>query len=267
MSGENVPFDADLGCVDQDEWANYSDALQTRAEALAWSTLRHLTGGLVGNSPVLARPCRSGCDGYDGYYGFGYGPGFRPVNRGGRWFNVGCGCSGSCSCVEIEQITLPGSVAVVQTVWVDGVALDSSDYRLDNGHLLVRTDGGMWPLCQNMNLNHTEAGTFAVQYVPGVHPGATGAWAAGILTAEFAKACNGQKCRLPSSVTSVSRQGVNMDFSEGMFAGGQTGIREVDAYILSVNPKHLHQPPRVWSPDSAGSQTRYSAVPVPPPAP
>lgn len=262
MSGENVPFDANLGCVDPDAWANYSDDLQARAEALAWSTLRHLTGGLVGNSPVLARPCRSGCDGYDG---FGYGPGFMPVNRGGRWFNVGCGCSGSCSCVAIEQITLPGSVAVVQTVWVDGVALDSSDYRLDNGHLLVRTDGGTWPLCQNMNLNHTETGTFAVQYVPGIDPGTTGAWAAGILTAEFAKACSGEKCRLPASVTSLSRQGVSMEFTQGMFAGGVTGIREVDAYVLSVNPAHRNKPSTVWSPDLSAAGTRYSAVPAPPP--
>jgi hypothetical protein len=263
MSGECVPYDADLGCVDQDEWSNYSDDLQARAEALAWSTLRHLTGGQVGNCPVLARPCRSGCSGSE----FGYGPGFSPVYRYGQWFNVGCGCSGSCSCVSVEQITLPGRVAEVQTVWVDGVELDAENYRLDNGNLLVRTDGGAWPLCQNMNLNHTETGTFAVQYVPGVLPGTTGAWAAGILTAEFAKACSGQKCRLPSSVTSVSRQGVSMDFTEGMFAGGQTGIREVDAYVLSLNPAHRAKPSTVWSPDLASVQTRYSPVPVPPPTP
>jgi hypothetical protein len=148
---------------------------------------------------------------------------------------------------------------MVQEVTIDGATLDQSAYRIDNSHLLVRTDGECWPLCQDMNLDPSEPGTFAVTYVPGIVPGSAGLWAVGLLALEFAKACTGGKCRLPSSVTSISRQGVSMEFSEGMFAGGMTGIREVDAYVVSINPNHLVQPPRVWSPDL--KQPRYSAVP------
>jgi hypothetical protein len=37
-----------------------------------------------------------------------------------------------------------------------------------------------------------------------------------------------------------------------MFPDGMTGIREVDAYLTSINPNALRQPPRVWSPDMPG---------------
>jgi hypothetical protein len=43
-----------------------------------------------------------------------------------------------------------------------------------------------------------------------------------------------------------------MEFSTGMFPDGMTGIREVDAYLTSINPNALRQPSRVWSPDLPG---------------
>ena len=78
-----------------------------------------------------------------------------------------------------------------------------------------------------------------------------------MLACEFAKACTGGKCRLPSSVTSIARQGVTMTISSGMFLGGQTGIREVDAYVVSVNPNAQVMPPVVWSPDVPWAKHRY----------
>jgi len=237
-----VPYTPDYGC--DDSWETLDDALQERATALAWGALRTLTGGLVGNCPVLLRPCRRGC-----------GPQsmatpINPVNVRGHWYNAPCGCAGpACSCGPVCEIMLPGVVAEVLSVWVDGEMLDSSAYRIDNANLLVRQDGGCWPECQDMAQPWDSADAFTVEYVPGVAPDAAGLWAAGVLASEFAKACQGGKCRLPSSVTSVVRQGVSMSFSEGMFAGGVTGIREVDAYVFSINPNHLVQPSRVWSPD------------------
>ena len=100
--------------------------------------------------------------------------------------------------------------------------------------------------------------TLGVTYVPGLVPGAGGQWAAGVLACEFAKACTGAKCRLPSSVTSVARNGVAMEFDNGLFSNGLTGIREVDAYLLSINPHGLRTPSLVWSPDAPSAQHRYT---------
>jgi hypothetical protein len=154
---------------------------------------------------------------------------------------------------------MPGLVAQVMHVWIDGAELTPSAYRIDNGRILVRQDGDCWPECQDMNVAWDQPGAFTVEYVPGIRPGSGGEWAAGVLAYEFAKACQGEKCRLPAAVTALSRQGVSMEFSQGMFAGGHTGIREVDAFVLGVNPNHLSKPPLVWSPDQPG--IRFTDLP------
>lgn len=239
-----VPYDIDMGCCD--ELGSTPSALLCRATTLAWSTLRTLSGGRVGNCPVTLRPCAStSCSTCL--------PGVpvhvRSGECGGCWTStVPCAADG-CSCTQPSEVRMPGEVAEVAEVWLDGQVLDESKYRLDNGRLLVRTDGGSWPGCQNTAASLSESGTFGVVYVPGVIPGSAGEWAAGVLTCEFIKACTGQKCRLPSSVTSLTRQGVTMETSRGMFPDGLTGIREVDAYLTALNPNHLMTRPKVWSPD------------------
>src|SRR4029077_1489144 len=104
-------------------------------------------------------------------------------------------------------------------------------------------------------------------YVPGIIPDASGLWAAGVLASEFSKACQGAKCRLPSSVTTITRQGVTMTMDEGMFSNNLTGIREVDAYLISINPNAHRIPPMVWSPDVPWVKHRFQgaaqAVPNP----
>jgi hypothetical protein len=250
-------WEADLGCITTDEWDAFDPEVQDRALDLAWETLRHLTGGRVSKCSVLARPCKAACLNSSYAYGYnGYG-GLVPVVIGGQWLNLACGCGlpMGCGCTEVCEVTFPGPVAKVSHVWLDGVELDPVAYRLDNFNRLVRVDGACWPICQDIGAPWDQPGAFAVEYVPGLHPGGSGAWMAGILAGEWAKACTGGKCRLPSTVVNVSRQGVTMDFSEGMFPGGVTGIREVDAWVLSVNPNHLAQPARVWSPDLR--QPRY----------
>jgi hypothetical protein len=192
--------------------------------------------------------------------------------QGAAWGDV-CGQDG-CSCGPLSEIILPGQVAEVWQVRIDGVALPVTSYRVDNGNRLVRTDGRSWPSCQYMDRDVTSTdvsvaqGTMGIWYVPGIKPSAAGLWAAGVLTCEFAKACSGGKCRLPTAVTSIARQGVTMEFSTGMFPDGMTGIREVDAYLTSINPYALRTPPKVWSPDLVSAKHRYTtwqASPVTPP--
>lgn len=248
-----VPYTPEMACCD--DWDSHDSALQERATALAWSSLRHLTAGRVGQCPVLIRPCRAGCAGAsDGV--------LAPDYRDGKWYNTVCGACGAtgCSCGPVCEVVLPGEVAAIGAVFVGGAMLDYSAYRVDNGNRLVRQDGDCWPTCQDLSQPWDGHDAFSVVYLPGIWPGPDGLWAAGVLACEFAKACSGGKCRLPSSVTSVARQGVSLSFTEGMFAGGVTGIREVDAYVASVNPNHLLVAPRVWSPDLAASQGRVQTA-------
>jgi hypothetical protein len=208
--------------------------------SLAWSSLRVLTGGRVGNCPVTMRPCLTPpCDACSMMW---------PVLQDGNWLNVVCG-KDECSCARLCEIIFPGPVAEISEVLMDGIAIDPTLFRLDNSNRLVREDGECWPSCQDMSAPLGEICTLGITYVPGVIPGAEGEWAAGLLACEYVKACTGGKCRLPSAVTAISRNGTTMEVTQGLFANNITGIREVDAYVTSLNPYALRTPPMVWSPD------------------
>lgn len=237
-----VPWEIDEGCCDG--WDGYDADAQCRATALAWSTLRTLTAGRVGSCAVTMRPCLTApCDVCSAQHNW-----MHPRIRDGYWINTVCPTP-RCSCAPLCEIAFPGPVAQVTEVTWSGQVIPASAYRIDNGNLLVRQDGECWPSCQHMGRPLGAPCTLGVSYVPGVVPGVEGEWAAGVLACEFAKACTGGKCRLPSSVVAIARQGVTMELAMGMFADGQTGIREVDAYLLSLNPNRLRNAPMVWSPD------------------
>jgi hypothetical protein len=228
-------------------WDVLPQNVQERAEALAWLALGRLTGGLVPGGEVLLRPCvQEPC---------------RPCRTlrhvlPGTAGAVVCGGQG-CSCAPLPEVLLPGRVAAVLSVVLDGQEMPAGSWRLDDGRRLLRTDGQAWPSCQDMRAGLGMPGTFAVSYLAGMEPGPAGLAAAGVLACEFASAMRDGKCRLPSGVTTVVRQGVTLEMPADLFAQGLTGIREVDAYILSINPHRLAVPPRVWSPDSPAG--RYVA--------
>lgn len=229
----------------------YSPDVQARAKALAGMTMRMLTGYNVGGCPVTLRPCSISCVSRSGGW-YEQGGTFRPyINAYGQWVN-GCGCThGGCGCTALPSVYL-GSVSRVVEVKVDGVVVPPANYAV-HGDTLVRTDGEPWPVCQDMAAADTEVGTFSVSIVRGAAVDGLGAYAAGRLACEFAKACTGKKCALPSNVTSVTRQGITYDMTTESFPNGLTGIREVDLVIQRYNPNKMKAPPVVWSPDLPGS--------------
>lgn len=261
VSGICVP-ETDWGCVDEAWVAGLDPAVKARSEALAWTTLQALSGYRISLCPITVRPCSRGCieaartwSEAPAVYGSGfYGSsgGFNPsVNSDGMWVNS-CGCGPrDCSCSVLSEARLVGPVGGVVSVTINGAVLSPSAYRVDNGNLLVRTDGGVWPACQDMasSLGDTAKQTFGVTYYMGFAPDALSAYAAGVLAVEYAKACTGKKCALPSGVTTITRQGVSMEIQAGLFPNGFTGIQTVDAWLYTVNPSALKQPPRVSSPD------------------
>lgn len=251
------PDSTDWSCIPKSTFDEFDSDMVARAEALAWSTLVALTGFYFTACPITVRPCRKSCSSdWDRWATPSGGSSFSPhIGAQGYWVNS-CMCGADpCSCTVIREIALPGPVGGPLVVTIDGIELDPSAYRVDNGNRLVRQDGEDWPSCQDMNLPAGEIGTWTVTYYRGTGPNTLLNYAAGVLAYEFYLACDGQDCRLPDGVTQISRQGIQMQLSTGMFTGGMTGIREVDAVVSLYNPNGLQAPPYISSPDRKTART------------
>lgn len=152
-----------------------------------------------------------------------------------------CLCHGGCSCPTGSAVELEAPVGRIDEVLVDGVPVPAEAYRVENSNMLVRTDGGKWPSCNSR---------MAVTYLNAYPVDIIGAHVGGLLADEFLKALEGGRdCRLPEGVKSITRAGMSIEFTEEMFAGGQTGIVEVDTYLMQWNPYGLRTRPQVYSPD------------------
>lgn len=224
----------DEGCCA--EFHTYPVTVRNRAKALATQTLRMLTGYRVGGCAVTVTPrvfCR--------VHGWWPASPFWPVvNTSGAWVNNGCVCG------TFDRLTLPGPIGRVDEIKVDGVTLVNTAYEVVDGRHLVHTDSQPWP---------ADLDTVQVTYLRGIPVDGLGAYAAGVLACEYAKACSGAKCRLPAGVTEVVRQGVAYTLATGAFPDGRTGIREVDAYLMRWNPNGLRADSTVWTPDTPSVST------------
>lgn len=241
-------------------WACDASAIDPTVRALsvtmATEILWALSGRQFGTCEVTSRPCREEC--YD--YPFRthlipWTAGSYPVPAliGGSWFNLGCGgCGNTCSCTEISEVLLPSSVHRVVRVQIDGSPMPTGSYRLDNNRLLVRTDGGLWPVCNDLSRDDTEPGTWSVTAQYGLPVPDSAQLAMGELACELSKAASGQDCRLPVGVTQLARQGVTIDFPDvgELFRQGRTGLYLVDAFLATYNPNGLKRRSRVYRVDA-----------------
>jgi hypothetical protein len=237
------------------ELSTLNPAVTGVAVSMATETLWALTGMRFGLCEVTLRPCADSCG--DGRFYDDFGPPWtlryypQPALVGGLWFNLTCGsCTSGCSCGEVSEVRLPAPVFDVTEVVIDGVVLASSAYRLDNSRILVRTDGGRWPRCNDLS-EDSGPGTWSVTARYGEPLPAGAALAMGELACQFAKAADGQDCRLPAGVQNLVRQGVSISFPDvgELFAKGRTGLYLVDAFIATWNPGHLRQRSRVYRVD------------------
>lgn len=266
MSDICVPPDTDWSCrwTEEELEGQREDevmgAMIERAEAFAWSLLAALTNYRIGTCPITVRPCAARCAppgsywtaparrGSGGSLAVGRIGMFNPYISGGRWFNA-CGCGGGdCGCSSLSSVILPGPVGSITEVWLDGVLLDPSQYRVMNGDRLVRVDGEPWPACQDMAASDHEG--FSVSYYRGAAPNVMTRAAAGVLANEFLLSCEGSECRLPANLTRASRGGESYEFQPQDFSGADLGIPEVSAIVRIYNPNGLKSPVIVASPDA-----------------
>lgn len=251
----NAPCDWIIDPVcNQDYWDALSAELQTAATDYAVWTLWAATGRRYGICEFTVRPCVNQCCGTDMWGWAWYDGEWYPYIFNGEWFN--CSCLDICTCRATHEITLPGPVVEIVEIQVDGVVLDPSAYRVDNGNILVRLDGEAWPV-QDLDVN-SGVGYFSVTYNRGTVVPAPLSVAAGTLAVEFAKACQNQDCRLPSRATNISRSGVQITLQnvDDLLEKGFTGLDEVDAVIRALNPNLLTHRMRVYTPDLVQPRVR-----------
>lgn len=240
------------------------------AEEFAWATLQTLTGYRLSLCARKLTLARASCDPHTYFAAPAAGPmgPFHPyLGVDGQWRDA-AHVSG-CRCDLLTEVRVPGTVSRLVGVEVDGVALSPSAYRVENGNILVRTDGGTWPLASSAHAEPGSVGSIAVTYFDGAAPDNLADWAAGKLAAEYLKLLEGKGCKLPSQVTAVTRQGVTFEMAQSVFSPGQaTGIAEVDAYVNRLNPHGLKIPSRVFSIDTMDearqvTSARGSSTPTP----
>jgi hypothetical protein len=230
-----------------------------RAELFAQAAIQVLTGRQLANCPITVRPCLSRCAGSSRATFMGE-PWMVPYIKGGRWYNS-CGCQPfDCACKALDVIYLDGPVAEVVSVTIDGVLVPPAEYRIDNGNQLVRLGETEWPACQDFAAPTTAPGTMAVEYIKGAALDVLGEFVAGLLANDFLNACNGGECSLPAGVTSIARQGVQLEIGPNLFPGGRTGIDAVDLWVETWNPYKVKSASRIHSVDKVRPrQTTWSA--------
>lgn len=182
-----------------------------------------------------------------------------------------CGCldSRQCGCRRLSEVELPGPVDAITQVRIDGAVIDPARYRVDDHRWLVylpESDSAErqgWPCCQRIDLPATDDDTWEVTYSYGMDPPPGGVRAAAQLGCQLALACSAdpsaiEQCQLPERVTTVVRQGITMAVLDPwtLFAGGQTGLADVDLWINSVRIGAKSRQATVFVPGQLGQHRR-----------
>lgn len=225
--------------------------LQAAVDAAVF-VLNARTAGQFGQCPVIARPCPQQRETWDRTSYALPGVGWIPVLNNGVWHNEAFTCiDRRCTTIGPSVVRLPGPVASITAVKIDGLTLAASSYALE-GELLYRTSGE-WP-SQNLLAPAGGIGTWTVEYLRGYAPPPGAATMVGMLALEFWKACQGKGCKLPARTQSVARQGITVTMPDlkDLLVARSTGIPAVDRWLAAINPHGHTQPPRVLSPDYPG---------------
>ena len=182
----------------------------------------------------------------------------------GQWFNLGCGgCPGTCSCTVLQEVLLPYPVSEVTDITIDGVALSPLNTKvlLYDYRRLIRIDGGVWPICNDLAKPAGQVGTWTITVTTGIPVPTLGKIALGELLNEFINACIGAPCQLPPNVQNIVRQGVSLTMLDpnDVFGSGRLGLRMCDLFIDTYNPQGISDRARAIDVDARGP--RYQTWP------
>lgn len=166
------------------------------------------------------------------------------------WNGMWCGCHvgdnyvQASSCGSTPAISLGyAPIQEVTAVTIDGVVLDPALYTVVDGEYLLRTDGQLWPCCQQRQLPLGQPGTWSVALRYGPPVPALGNLATRALARFLLSLCPDGNCSVASQATSLTRQGMVVEMADPalVFTDGHTGIPEVNAFVDAYNPNQLQQ--------------------------
>lgn len=164
-------------------------------------------------------------------------------------------CRSSC-CGGADGVQLQGRlgepVTEVLAVKIGPEVVDPSTYWFEDG-MLWRVPPDRWPR-KDPKWQACGVGTaFCIDVLAGVAPDGWALQVASALVCELAKACTGEKCRLPRNTVSINGQGVTVTMKEADLVAY---LPEVAAWAKQVNPRHATVPAVVMSPETAGGASR-----------
>lgn len=137
-----------------------------------------------------------------------------------------------CGCTYMTTMVLPSDVRAVNRVMLDGELF--TDWRIDNGRLLVRTDGEGWPYCSDVISPDTEPDTWSLHVTVGEEPITLARMAARELAGElFLADADPSSCRIPTRISTVNRQGATYTRVDTTTIGkdGMLGLRLTDIFL------------------------------------
>lgn len=234
-----------------------------RSIAGATNLLYTLSGRQFRTGRSVVRPCApsssygtqsylypySSMSGYGAAWGFAAGWSWTAVGMG--WWQNG---------QDLSELVLQGPVRRINQVIVDGEDLGgwnpggpgNPNFTLYDGRRLVRNavQGGngaasnAWPWNQQLQLDLTNPGTFAVDYEWGRPPPPDGVIAAIELSVAVAQALSGDDdTKLPSRVLSVVTQGISIAVGDPLtyIREDLTGLPLCDLFLNAQNPAKLRR--------------------------
>lgn len=239
-------------CANPSGWADLTPAERGTFEEMASTLLWQWTGQSFGTCPVTIDPVLTRCPLGWTTYGAGYPHDWtRGLSDYGYPTIEPCCCPVCIDAPRLSTVLLPGPIASVEKVTIEGDVLDSDRYGITGSRTLARSDDQEWP----GGLDHAP---WTIDYHRGVDVPVGGRIAAGILAIELWKAsCQDKTCALPQRVQSITRQGVSMAILDNFddVEQGRTGIWLVDSWVASI--RRPTPPTRVFNPNDI-DRTRRS---------
>lgn len=237
-------------CVDATD--SITDNALAFGVGLASAVLWNATGRRYGLCQRTVRPCWTGCP---------------------NWVR--------CSC-WLPELRLPGPVAAIDEIMVNGVTLDLSVVRIqtigpDARRIVVRIDGETWPCCNDLEVDPTVVpvstsycDAWHVRYWQGRAVPGIGQDVAGLLAEQIARQhCRSVGCddQMTANLKRVSRRGVTKEYDAATDRDEKTGrirtgIKPVDDWILAVNPHGRTRGPAILRGDDPHRRNLWQLIEV-----
>lgn len=153
-------------------------------------------------------------------------------------------CCGACALCFRDPIPLVGPIVSIEGIWANGVAMASSEYRVENRREVVRldSDGGRicWP-----------SGDVRITYSFGHAVDENTRFATAELAADMARGLKGGHCAIPKNVSSIVMNGVAISKREvaDIVREAGTDLPRVAAWMSMFNPENERNKALVYSPE------------------